>query len=1164
MDALQGPGTHSAGDLEAAFKLLMHADDASAIGRLIETQPLVNDPLFHSLLRQRRLQLHEADASLDGLREQFMTRHDVLFTMLHMRAHAQACTAAVPVPQAAVAAFGSTAPELFAVILDSLKAAGHVLPPTSGPTHYLPDGWSALEAELRSLLPAGAPPWPAWVPRAGGVFGLLRLSCMCCREPRLALRAWAVNPQIDKTFENELLDGRLNADLCARCGSALSWPDRIWVAQLPRPQDPLATLTCLFMRNGHERIYLPPTGAVRIPAFDRVMEARLEMLGRQLGPDWSFDLSAGSGVFSDGVAYGIEDLRRRLAETRDKPPAELEYDDIVEQITHRLRLGELAYRDAEAFLDSIAGTAMARWPVVVAEGGEPVEVLVRRMVLEGCLRAQGASAGVLCAAAASVAQAYCALGQVALAEMSMARANDRLAQADGGAVALRRNVLAAQESLHIARGEMDLAAKVRAEIRQPASASSTGVDSNLSTISDEELAMNEALFARHRGDLTGALAALMRVHERFAQLEGECGRAADQSGELRARQGRSGCIANIGSLKAEAAAGFDLLQQIAAVDGDVSRLTPSTVRQVQRLGDASRASIVLGGLADRWASTHPVSNVAALRAQAEADLRHAIDLATQTGHSEYLGIQNLELARLLRECDREDEAYALLPLAIRHANDAGDQQHVAAGAWELARQASKRADLPGELGGLETLMRSEIRAVIEGRSSAGDLSRTAAMAVDAVCAANVSAADIARAIAIAESGKRVAMARSMRLGPAWVPDAGAASSKLTTLMAEREALRQAALWGSSSEGDEAAARLDELILAERVALAQRDPRYAAWHDATWVGLATVPALRRAMARIGPRTTMMGVVANGSMAYAYALWTEGAAAVAHPSVGDPGRWLPQLVEKLLPRLRPLGADDLLLISPCAELDAISWAELPVDGKPLIARAALAIVTGAGVLEICSARKRLAPRAAACLGAPHRPGFAFLDGARDEVEQVAARLAKAGLAVKGPFVGLQANVANLRCAAENSDLVHLACHGEADADGGVSLMLTPNLIQGDSGVVGADLVMSSLKLADGAMVVLAACSSANAGIASRFIEPGQIHAWLIAGAATVLACLRPIGDEAARGLHASFYGYLLEGDQAAVALARTQRDAARGALGHALADPDQWGAYVLFGT
>jgi len=48
------------------------------------------------------------------------------------------------------------------------------------------------------------------------------------------------------------------------------------------------------------------------------MEARLEILGRELGPTWQYESNLGTGIYADGVAYGGEDLRRRLEQLRDR------------------------------------------------------------------------------------------------------------------------------------------------------------------------------------------------------------------------------------------------------------------------------------------------------------------------------------------------------------------------------------------------------------------------------------------------------------------------------------------------------------------------------------------------------------------------------------------------------------------------------------------------------------------------------------------------------------------------------------------------------------------------------------------------------------------------------------------------------------------------------
>jgi CHAT domain-containing protein len=63
--------------------------------------------------------------------------------------------------------------------------------------------------------------------------------------------------------------------------------------------------------------------------------------------------------------------------------------------------------------------------------------------------------------------------------------------------------------------------------------------------------------------------------------------------------------------------------------------------------------------------------------------------------------------------------------------------------------------------------------------------------------------------------------------------------------------------------------------------------------------------------------------------------------------------------------------------------------------------------------------------------------------------------------------------------------------------------------------------------------------------------------------VVATLWPIEDAAALTLLTAFYRHFAGGCGPAAALARMQREAARGDLGDDLKDPRHWAAYEIYG-
>jgi CHAT domain-containing protein len=261
---------------------------------------------------------------------------------------------------------------------------------------------------------------------------------------------------------------------------------------------------------------------------------------------------------------------------------------------------------------------------------------------------------------------------------------------------------------------------------------------------------------------------------------------------------------------------------------------------------------------------------------------------------------------------------------------------------------------------------------------------------------------------------------------------------------------------------------------------------------------------------------------------------------------------------------LEADDRLIISPCAGLERAPFAALPSGSKMLCERATLSTVHGIGMFDACAQRPMLTWRTAACLGAPSRQDLPRLGNASVEVAKVAELLSHAGVAVAEPQTGPSATVAALRQLVSNSDLVHIACHAEPPSSqypGGL-LMLAPDLLTGDSGVLSDDRILGELAVKPGALVTLAACSSGLFGSRQRVLDHGLAPALLVAGAGQVLGSLVPIEDATALDFHIAFYRHLISGKRPAAALACAQREAAAGELGLALQPPSQWATYVLY--
>ena len=150
------------------------------------------------------------------------------------------------------------------------------------------------------------------------------------------------------------------------------------------------------------------------------------------------------------------------------------------------------------------------------------------------------------------------------------------------------------------------------------------------------------------------------------------------------------------------------------------------------------------------------------------------------------------------------------------------------------------------------------------------------------------------------------------------------------------------------------------------------------------------------------------------------------------------------------------------------------------------------------------------------------------------------------------GSEATATALRQHAPGAQLIHLACHGVFRSDNPVFSAI--ELADGNFAATDVE----RLRLA-GAVVVLSACESGSASIAEGDEVFGLVRAWLIAGAARVVASRWPVGDAIAAEWMNHFYDALLAGATPAAAT-RVAQARVRAKFPH----PAQWGAFSLFGA
>jgi CHAT domain-containing protein len=232
---------------------------------------------------------------------------------------------------------------------------------------------------------------------------------------------------------------------------------------------------------------------------------------------------------------------------------------------------------------------------------------------------------------------------------------------------------------------------------------------------------------------------------------------------------------------------------------------------------------------------------------------------------------------------------------------------------------------------------------------------------------------------------------------------------------------------------------------------------------------------------------------------------------------------------------------LLVVAHAQLGAVPFAALHDGTQALGQRALVAMVPSARAALRGLLRPARAARQVLALGESTR-----LPHAATEAQSV-ARLFAQGLALVGEAATVQA----LRHHAGDADVVHLACHAQFRSD-------NPRF--------------SALHLFDGALtvelaealalrpctVVLSACETALAEGGSGDEMVGLVRAFLVAGAARVVASLWPVDDAVTAGFMTAFYGALVGGMAPASALQVAQEITLQ-----AHPHPCYWGAFTLYG-
>ena len=232
---------------------------------------------------------------------------------------------------------------------------------------------------------------------------------------------------------------------------------------------------------------------------------------------------------------------------------------------------------------------------------------------------------------------------------------------------------------------------------------------------------------------------------------------------------------------------------------------------------------------------------------------------------------------------------------------------------------------------------------------------------------------------------------------------------------------------------------------------------------------------------------------------------------------------------------------VLVVPHGALGWVPFAALHDGDHTVGSRHALALAPSART-ALRGMRRQPAPaRRALALGVSQH-----LPHAASEARRVSALFAQGEA-----FVGEQATLETLRVRAGGADVLHLACHALFRADNPRFSALHLH-----DGLLTVDLA-EALALGP-CTVVLGACETGLGEIGAGDETVGLVRAFLVAGAARVVASLWPVDDEVTAGFMAAFYGALSAGQTPAEALRTAQQRVFR-----THPHPHFWGSFALYG-
>jgi len=1060
----------------------------------------------------------------------FLSIYDAFFLKLHYRAYMEELKSNPP-STTGKARVDVHAPAFYLQFTKDML--GGKLPPLDGPIYDPTKDTDAIAHELASHLGKKIE-LQSWQPSNGSRWAAILMACRKCPEIQLTFRAQLVDLTVAPELREMLDQKRINSEVCQYCGATLGLPVRVWMQEQPGASDPLGVASWICRPRATEAIYLPPPGTLRNPENDVIFEVRQEILLRKLGQN-------PTGSQSQGVAYGLDELSRRLQSVEGKSAGTIAYEDMVHSITEKLESGLMPLYQVEQFIRQILPPNAKEWPLITASpAGQLREAVVRNLIAEVCAEAQGASASTRAQIAGLTVQCYTGLGEFGLAEANLARAEDLVANEPASL-----SLLNVKAELLSAQGHYQEAEQLRNQVL------AAGKFKN--RVARQDLIMNNALEARKDGRLAEALEGMRTSAETYEELAKEAVGDATQLAEIRHSQ--SGALANLGIIYSDIASNLELIAVLSTDSAKRDDLSPRLRQIMSQLGSAEAYTAMHDEMTQRVMPLldPDVRNPPALRREAETLLRSALAISGEMGSYDYAAIQSRSLALVLDDQGKSRDAEAKMDACLRYAARVTDYHTMSAASLYLADKAQAEGDGARQLdllrGGLRFYMREAVRRGAEYQP--GLAQRIARDALHTV----TSGGNPLEAILVAESTKAIATSISLSRG---VPlQATAATGPLQELLKQREALRIKAIWNKdeSSAIEQQLSALEQDIDKTRSELSLRDERFVRWRDATYLDVTEALALDRILGN----ATFVGFVDDGDSIFCYAVW-KGGQIVERPTQSTP----PALIAALEARLDSLSPEDRLFISPCGSLEQFPFCRIVYRQKTLCEHVNLCMTWGLSVLEASVERPFLQLTKALCVGAPTRPNVPDLPGAKDEVQAIVEMLEKAHVAASPALTGRDATVPALSKRISDCDLAHFACHAVAsDSGGDGQLLLAPDLISRDSGVLSEDRIVSTLSLKFGSHVNMAACRSGGGKGEGRYYHRGLIPAFLVAGAGSVMGSLWALEDGPAARFQAAYYERLIQGTKPSRALAETQRDCIAGKLGEDMKQVANWAGYVLYG-